>query len=270
MISFDEVCFNYGGEAVLKNISFQIAKGEFVALLGENGAGKTTLSKMFNGLLKPSSGTIAINGLDVKTTKTSRYAQFLGFLFQNPDTQICQNTALDEVMFGMLRTGKSAAEAKARALEILAAFSLDSARAPLAMSRGERQRLALISLVAGRPEILVLDEPTTGLDWRECLQIMDMLAELNGGGVTIIMVCHDMEIVRDYARRVLILNDGELIADGDVQDIMLQEDTLARASLLPPQITALGLRLGGEFAGLSTAKEMAGAIKKQKEQAIKS
>lgn len=260
MLDFDHVCFSYGGEATIDDVSFQVDQGEFVAVIGENGAGKTTIAKLCNGLLKPEKGAVSVGGLDTREVKTSRIARFVGFLFQNPDQQICQNTIREEILFGLEFTVADPAEREERCNAILAEFGFTGSRNPFSMSRGERQRIALASLLACEPEILILDEPTTGLDWRECMQIMELIRKRNSAGATVLMVCHDMEVVQDFARRILVVAGGRLIGDGPTDKIMTDEALLAQASVASAQIPALALRFGGRFAGVYTAEEMAAAI----------
>lgn len=243
MIEFDKVNFGYEKTETLKNISFTIEKGDFVAILGANGAGKTTLSKLFGGILKPKSGNVTVMDMNTKTTKTSKLAKHIGFLFQNPDRQICKNTVRDEIAFGLKCVGCSAEETAERTEKTLLDFSFNGDDNPFMLSRGERQRLALASLIAVNPEILILDEPTTGLDYGECIHIMDTISQLNRTGVTIIMVTHDMEIVLDYAKKVMVLADGNLLAFDGMRKIMKNEDLLNRARLLPPQIAGLANKL---------------------------
>ena len=144
-------------------------------------------------------------------------------------------------------------------------FSLDGERDPFSMSRGERQRLVLASILATEPELLLLDEPTTGLDYRECMHIMECISGINRKGATVLMVSHDMEIVQDFAREVMVLNDGELLAHGSTKDILRDGPLLASASLLPPQITELAVRLGAGYENVVTVDDMVSAVKKKRE-----
>lgn len=260
MIDLKNVCFTYQQESTLKDISFHIGKGEFVAVIGSNGAGKSTLSKLLNGLLKPVSGTVTIQGMDTKKTKSSILAKHIGFLFQNPDRQICKNTVADEIRFGLEQIFQDKATIQHRTDGIIAQFGFDPASNPFRLSRGERQRLALASVIAAEPEILVLDEPTTGLDYGECTHIMGIIRQLNAKGITVVMVCHDMEVVLDFAKRILVLSEGRLIADGETRSIFRQEEILKQASILPPQITQLALRLGNGFEEVFTVEEMAQSL----------
>lgn len=260
MLIFDGVSLNIEGREVISDISFKIGKGEFVALIGANGAGKTSLSKLCNGLLKPTSGVVNVRGMDTKRTKTSEIAKFTGFLFQNPDRQICQNCVRDEIAFGLRCIMDDETEIGRRAEATIERFGFDGGATPFTLSRGERQILALASLLAAGPELLILDEPTTGLDYRECMKVMECVEEEVRTGTTILMVTHDMEIVQDFARRVLVLNGGILLDDAPVRKIMKDVKLLDRASLLPAQIAGLALRLGAEYEDVFTVNEMAAMI----------
>ncbi len=260
MIKFSNVCFAYDKKNILENVSFTIGKGEFVAIVGRNGAGKTTLMKLFNGLLKPSLGNVTIANLDTKKSKTSELAKHVGFLFQNPDRQICQNTVKDEIAFGLKCVLIDKSEIEKRCIETIESFGFIGDKDPYSMSRGERQKVALASIIALSPEILVLDEPTTGLDYKECMHIMNIINELNQKGTTVIMVCHDMELVSDFAKRVIVIGEGGVLLDDICNKVMVNSDILARASLTPPQIAELAIRLGDNFRGILTVDEMTNKI----------
>ncbi|MGN0643262.1 MAG: energy-coupling factor ABC transporter ATP-binding protein [Huintestinicola sp.] len=262
MIDFKNVCFGYDKDETIKNVTFHIDKGDFVAVLGANGAGKTTLSKLFNGILKPVSGDVTVSGMNTKTTRTSQLAKHIGFLFQNPDRQICKNTVRDEIMFGLECVSSDKEYCRSQCEKTLEAFGFDGSRDPFTMSRGERQRIALASIIAVEPEVLILDEPTTGLDYAECIHIMEMVKELNQKGVTVIMVTHDMELVLDYAQKVLVMNDGKMLALGQMREVMKNQAVLGEARLLPPQIAGLTMKLEG-FEDVYTNEEMLNDVLKR-------
>lgn len=260
MIKFSNVCFAYESRNILNNISFSISKGEFVAIVGRNGTGKTTMMKLFNGLLKPTSGNVEIAGLNTAVSRTSELAKHVGFLFQNPDRQICMNTVKDEIAFGLKFICTNKNEIELRCKVIIEEFGFNGEEDPFSLSRGERQKVALASIIALSPEIMVLDEPTTGLDYKECMHIMHIIKELNKKGITVIMVCHDMELVADFAQRVIVLGEGRILADGCCKNVMVNEAVLARAALAPPQIAGLAMKLGGDFNGIMTLDEMTDKI----------
>ncbi|MBQ8642744.1 MAG: ABC transporter ATP-binding protein [Clostridia bacterium] len=244
MIRFDHVSFGYPGHDILQDLSFQICPGTFTAVIGANGAGKSTLLRLIRGLLKPTAGEIYIEEKPLSGRKISTLAAGVGFLFQNPDRQICRNSMRDELEFSLASAGIPAAKREAMTAECLNAMDFAPDADPMRMSRGERQRAALASVLVTKPDLLLLDEPTTGLDYRECTHIMEYIREQNRKGVTVVMVCHDMELVLDYADRVLVLEQGGLLADGTPDAIFQNPDILRKASLLPPQLIGLAQRCG--------------------------
>lgn len=270
MIECDSVRFCYGktkDAELIHGISLSIEDGEFVALTGENGAGKSTFSKLLAGILKPSDGKICVNGIDTKKAKNSMLAKTIGFLFQNPDRQLCTYTVRDEIAFGQkaLKTGTEE-EISKRTEKIIERFGFNPDEAPFSLSRGQRQRLALASIIAVEPKVMILDEPTTGLDYKECMEIMSAVKELNKNGTTVIMVCHDMELVLDFARRMIVLADGKIEADGKTLEIMRRKEIMQKTCLLPPQIIQIALELEEKFPGrfnfenVRTADELAAKI----------
>lgn len=263
MVKFDHVAFGYApGAETIRDLSFTIEKGDFVALIGANGAGKSTISRLCNGLLRPTAGRVTLCGQDTLTTPTSRLARSVGFLFQNPDRQICENTVRDEIAFSMKAQGWPQAKIEERIASALDTFHLQGDWFPFERSRGERQRIALAGVLVCEPELLILDEPTTGLDYLECIGIMDYVKTLNEEkGVTVLMVSHDMELVQSYARRVFVLNDGRLLGDGPVNTIMKNTALLSQARVLPAQIPALALCFDERFADVYTVDDMEAVLK---------
>lgn len=251
MIEFKNVGASYDGElAILRDVSFSIPDGDFVAFVGTNGAGKSTTMRLVNGLLKPTAGEVLIDGVPTTQLRTSQLAAKVGFLFQNPDRQICCSTVREELLFGFRAQGRADAEAEARVDAMIERFGFDPDAEPFLLNRGTRQLLALASIIVLEPPTVVLDEPTTGLDFRECAKVMDVIAEMNARGTTVVMVCHDMEVVADYARRVIAMTAGQVVADGPTFDVLRDRDVLARTHLLPPQVADVALRLveGGSAA----------------------
>ncbi|MDR1398837.1 MAG: energy-coupling factor ABC transporter ATP-binding protein [Treponema sp.] len=261
MLRLNKVDFGYEARSIIRDVSFEIDAGQFVALVGENGAGKSTLCRLCNGLLKPSSGTVTLDGKDTRNARVSDLARTVAYLFQNPDRQICQNTVRDEIMFGLEYVVSDTEEQSRRCEQMLSLFALDGRREPFSMSRGERQQLALASILAREPKVLILDEPTTGLDYRECMFIMEIISHLHKKGATILMISHDMEVVADFADRALVLSKGRLIGDDTVRALMKNRALLSEASLLPAQIPALALELGAGFEQVFTIDDMLKRIK---------
>lgn len=271
MIVFDDVSFSYGAKiegGTIKNVSFSLPNGDFAAFCGTNGAGKSTTVKLIAGLLKPTSGCVTLDGMDTRKLKVSKIARKIGFLFQNPDRQICKNTVAEEIMFSLTLTSDDSESNKRRLAELISEFEFDPDAEPFSLSRGERQKLALASVIAPKPDILILDEPTTGLDYRECTHMMELISSFNRLGVTVVMVCHDMEVVLDYASHVITMHDGEITSDGATREIFADSAKLREASLASPQIAGLSGLLGESFDGIFTADEMIGRIKTLKGGAI--
>jgi len=188
----------------LSGINFSMGAGEIVALTGSNGSGKTTLGKLLCGLLKPQSGTVLFDGEDTAKWSLGRRGQRIGYLFQEPARQLFAPTALEDLTFTQVLRGISQERAEERALALLARFELDSLaaeRSMLTLSRGEQQRLAICGLLLNKPDALVLDEPTTGLDARRREILAGTIRECLAGGVSVLLISHDAEFVRRNARR---------------------------------------------------------------------
>ena len=251
----------------VERVSLSLYPGELVALVGQNGAGKTTLTKLVNGLLRPRSGDIQIKGASCKDWKTSQIAQHVSTLFQNPDYQICKESVLEEVAFGPELKGASTEDARKKALEVINHMGLDADASPFMLSRGQRQMVALASVVACEPDILVLDEPTSGLDYKECMQVMNMVSSLCEKGCAVLMVCHDMEVVLDFASRIVVMAHGSVLDDGGVTQIFSTDEVLKEAYVEAPQIIQLsklvGTHVDPSFAGLSSVSEVLEALRHQ-------
>lgn len=244
VVRLRDVTYTYpGGGASVRHLNLEVYPGEFVGLVGQNGAGKTTATKLVNGLLKPSSGTVEVAGLDTRTARTSQIARHAATLFQNPDHQICRDTVLDEVAFGLELGGVDAETARERARAVAEDFGLPLGEAPFSLSRGQRQMVALASVVVLEPELVILDEPTSGLDYRECMTVMETVRRMADRGSAVIMVCHDMEVVSDFAERLVVMADGEIAAAGPTHDLFADESLMKRASMRPPQVVELANEL---------------------------
>lgn len=266
VLEFSGVSFSYNETANVKNLNVKINKGDFTAIIGSNGAGKSTFSKLCNGLLKPSSGDVLVCGKNTKKEKVSTLAKTIGFLFQNPDRQICCSTVKDEIAFSLKNDKIPQEEINRRIENTIKEFGFNPDVEPFNMSRGQRQRLCLACLIALNPEILILDEPTTGLDYRECMEMMEKIRGLNKNGTTVIMVCHDMEVVLDFAKSVIVMNRGEILANGETRSILSNKELLEQARLLPPQIAQTAMILDevtGQdiFKNIFTVDEMIAKIK---------
>ncbi len=266
LVTFDDVTFSYpGGGASVNNLSFSLYPGETLALIGQNGAGKTTVTKLLNGLLKPSSGHVTVAGLDTQTARTSQIARHAATLFQDPDHQICKDTVLDEIAFGLELAGTSPAEARDRARAAAERFGLPLDEAPFSLSRGQRQMVALASVIVVDPQVIVLDEPTSGLDYRECMTVMETVAQMARRGAAVLMVCHDMEVVSDFADRAMVMANGRIQGAGTTLDVFTNPSLMRAACIAPPQVIELTERLAHTvspaFHGVSEVAEVVRMVK---------
>ena len=196
MIRMQNAGFAYDGRTVLRGLNLHIRPGEFVAVAGPNGAGKTSFAKLLNGLNRPTEGEVFVDGLDTRRARVSALSRSVGFLFQNPDRQLCRTTVREELLFGLRLHVRDEAEAARRLERALADFALDPEENPLTAARAERQRIALASVVALGPRLLVLDEPTTGLSFAECRRTMEIVRRLHREGTTVVLISHDMALRR--------------------------------------------------------------------------
>lgn len=258
------------GTKALENINVSINKGEFIALIGQNGSGKTTLSKLLNGLYKPSSGDVIVDGLNSKETPIVQMVRRVGYVFQNPDHQLFNNNCWDEVAYGPRNIQLSEDEVKIRVEEATKVVGLPEkyfTEHPFFLSKGLRQRVAIASILALRPQVIIVDEPTTGQDARQSFEIMDFLKELNDDhGHTIIIITHDMPIVAQYAYRVILMSEGNILADDDTARVFSQPEVLEKAFLEPPEITQLAQSAQdlGFSPGTLTVQEMFDEFEKLK------
>jgi len=262
IIQIDSAWFHYEEQPVLQGISCAIYPGEFLALLGANGSGKSTLARLLNGLLTPTHGRILLDGLDTRTTSIHELAKRVGLVFQNPDHQIFADTVWEEVAFSAKNFGCSQEEIAIRVHESLAAVRLPVEQSggldPFSLRKGERQRVAVASILAMRPSVLIFDEPTTGLDAQETDRMMAMVRELNRQGHTIVMITHSMRLVAEYTQRCLLIHEGRIMADGSPRAIFHDSTLVRTASLEIPPIAQFSQRWGHT---LLTVKEVKASLK---------
>jgi energy-coupling factor transport system ATP-binding protein len=222
----------------LLDVNLQIRKGEFVAIIGQNGSGKTTLVKHFNGLLKPTRGRVVVDGRETSSVPTSELARSVGYVFQNPDHQIFADSVREEVEFGPKNLGfdeAHIAEVYQRVLSEMDLEGLDE-EMPFQLSRGQRQRLAVASVLAMEPTILMVDEPTTGQDWKESMALMTLVKQLNDRGHTCIVTTHSMNLVSLFARRVIVMRNAQVFMDGTTQEVFAEVDKIKTAGIKPPEV----------------------------------
>ena len=251
MIEVEDVSFAYpNGVEALKNVSLTVNDGEFVAIMGQNGAGKTTLVKQFNGLLKPTKGVIRVDGVETTKTSVAAMARKVGFVFQNPDHQLFSETVEEEIAFALKNFGFEKEAIENRISWALNLLGLTQYRktSPFMLSGGERKRVALASVLAWNPEILILDEPTIGQDYQQKEKLRQFIIQMRAQGKTVVIVTHDVEFVAECNPRVVLMKEGQIVADGEGKDILTNPEALAQSSIVLPQIaqifkqlTSLGL-----------------------------
>ena len=236
VVEMDKLWHTYPeGITALKNVSLSICQGEFVAIMGRNASGKTTLVKHINGLLKPTKGKVRVTGIDTQRATIAQLAKMVGFVFQNPNDHLFADTVEEEIAFILKNLGVDRAEIAARVDEMLEMFELKEYRRhyPRSLSGGERQRGAIASVLVARPKVLILDEPTRGMEYKLKSELMRFLRTYKANGGAVVLVTHDVETVAEYADRVVLLSEGRIVVDGNKRDV------LSQALFFSPQINRL-------------------------------
>jgi len=249
IIQTENMCYTYpDGTSALNDINLEINKGDRVAIIGSNGAGKSTLFLHFNGILKPTSGLIRIYGESFNYNKKDlmKIRQKVGIVFQNPDDQLFAPTVVEDVAFGPMNLGLPIEEVDKRVKESLAMVGMSGLekKPPHHLSGGQKKRVAIAGILAMKPEIMVMDEPTTGLDPQGAKQIMSLLYELNRD-MSIIISSHDVEIITQFADKILILHEGKFIGQGSTEEIFNNPELVEKANLTIPKSAALLHLLNG-------------------------
>jgi energy-coupling factor transport system ATP-binding protein len=242
MISVQNVDFHYpDGPAVLQGVNLEIKDGEFVAIMGENGAGKTTLVKMFNGLLKPTTGTVTIDGIQTKEKSVAQLSRNVGLIFQNPDNQLFAETVTQELGFSLRNFGFPDDVVEKRVTSYLHILDLERYQnsSPFVLSGGERKRVALAAILVWDPKHVIMDEPTIGQDYLQKDRLRNFITQLVSQGKTVVIVTHDVEFVAECKPRVVLLSHGSIIGDGPATQILTENSLVEQASLVMPQIAAL-------------------------------
>jgi energy-coupling factor transport system ATP-binding protein len=248
VIQVRDLCHDYpGGVTALQNANLDIRRGELLAIIGQNGSGKTTLVKHFNGLLKPTKGSVMVFGKDTREAKVADLSKKVGYVFQNPDFQLFNLTVTKEIAFALKNQGEPPAQIEIRIREIAEKLGLQGLldASPDSLDKGHRQLLAIASILVMEPEVLIVDEPTTGQDPSSSRTIMDLMRKLQREEQkTIIIVTHDMQLVAEYADRAIIVHKGSLLFDGPTREAFTRSELLQKTYLEPPQITLLSQMLG--------------------------
>jgi energy-coupling factor transport system ATP-binding protein len=242
MISIRNVTFNYqDGPDILQSVNLEIRDGEFVAIMGENGAGKTTLVKMFNGLLKPTQGTVAVDGIETPKKSVAQLSRDVGLIFQNPDNQLFAETVAQELGFSLRNFGFSEDVIQRRVTSLLNSLDLEryEKTSPFVLSGGERKRVALAAILVWDPKHVIMDEPTIGQDYLQKDRLRHFIMQLVSQGKTVVIVTHDVEFVAECKPRVVLLSHGRVIGDGPAATILTNSSLVEQASLVLPQIATL-------------------------------
>jgi energy-coupling factor transport system ATP-binding protein len=261
IIRFDNVTYRYPGteEPALHDIDISIMPGEYVAILGLNGAGKTTMGLCVNGVVPTMlggdlDGTVTVNGLDVEEYPVREMAKIVGMVFDNPEFQMSQMSVAEEVALGLENAGVPYEEMLKIIPETLALVGLSGfeERSPLGLSGGQQQRLAIAAVLAMKPQILIMDEPTSNLDPIGKQEVFEIAAKLNtDAGMTVVVIEHEVEVMAKYADRVIVIDKGRVVMNGTPEEIFAQVDRLTELGLRAPEAAVLAetLRADGLWKG---------------------
>jgi energy-coupling factor transport system ATP-binding protein len=247
LLSVEHVDFSYPeGAHALDDVSLTIQAGEFLAIIGQNGSGKTTLAKCLNGLLRPQRGAVRLRGADLAGLPLNRLATDIGYVFQNPDHQIFAASVREEVEFALRNFGFPPDAIEVRMRAALAAVGLEGIETvdPFLLGKGQRQQLAVASFLALEPAMLILDEPTTGLDYLEQRRMMDLLARLHAQGTTLVIITHTPWVVAEYAQRGVLMRGGRIAFDGALRRLFAEETLLEECHFRIPDVVRLAHRIG--------------------------
>ena len=247
-IEVRDVSFSYGDRQVLNDINFSARHNELLAIVGQNGSGKSTLASLFNGIAEPDSGTVLVDGTPTTEYEFARLAKRVAYIFQVPEKQFVCSTVYDEIAHGLRALGLTEEEVDERTVGFLETVRLLDRRdaSPYVLSHGQKRRLSVAAMVVGKPEVVVLDEPTFGQDYHQAQNLMQLLRELADDGAAVIFITHDMRLVAEYADRAAVLCDGEIVFNETPAGLFAAKDVLDRARLKPPSVYEFSARLLGE------------------------
>jgi len=236
-------------EAV-RDANLRVRRGEVVGIIAQNGAGKSTFVKHFNGLLRPTRGSVLIDHNEAKEMTVAQLSRNVGYVFQNPDNMIFLDSVREEMRFGPRNLGMPPDETEKQVERVLVEFGLEGYgdESPYILSQALKRRLTVASVLSMKPKILVLDEPTIGQDRLMANKLMRYIIDLNlKEGLTVVLITHDMRIVAEFCPRAVVMANGEIVYDGETRELFTKDDVLGRAFLEPPQVTELSLRLSQHF-----------------------
>lgn len=247
LIEIKNVSYSYIDHQALDNVSFKINKGEKIAVIGKNGAGKSTMAKLLTGILRPDKGNIYINNEDYEKYSIKQLGEKIGYVMQNPNQMLVKSFIKEEVSLGLMLAGKNEDEIKSRVKEVLTMCHLYPMRNwPVSViSYGQKKRVTIADILALKPEIIILDEPTAGQDYNSYTEIMSFLDELNEKyGITIIFITHDMHLAIEYTDRAIVFSEGKCLKDDDVFKVLSDDEVIKKANLKHTSLYTLAKRIG--------------------------
>ncbi len=260
-VEVEDLWFAYpGGDWVLRGINLTVRNGEMIGLIGQNGSGKTTLAQTIMGIFKPGRGRIRLFGKDVTSQELMERALTVGYVFQNPDYQIFTKSVYDEIAYGLRARGMGEDEVRKRVEEVASMVGLSALldEDPFFLPKAQRQRVAVASVLALNPKVVMLDEPSTGLSPGETRALMDLARELNKSGTTFIIITHEMWVVAEYCNRVILMSDGNVVVDAPTRKVFSMGDFIRKYEIEPPAVTEISRRLLGTT--YLTVKEFVGSV----------
>ncbi len=245
-----------GDVRALKGVNLVVNQGDILGVVGHNGSGKTTIVKHFNGLLKPTSGEVLIYGLSTQSRKVSELSRYVGYVYQNPDQQLFLSTVEAEIAYGPQNIGMVKDEITATVETVMDKLGLTGQHLmhPFELTRLNRKLVSIACVLAMKPNVVIFDEPTTGQDTYHTQLIVKLLKEISGMGKTLVIVSHDMSLVAENCNRVIVMNDGLILADGAPQDVFSQTELLHSAGVQPPEITQIATGAGSTETILSVER----------------
>ena len=266
-ISTKNLTYRYpNGHEALKDVTLEIQEGRIVSVIGKNGAGKTTLAKHLNGLLKPTSGSVVVKGSDVSGRIASEMAHQVGYVFQNPEDQLFESSVVEEVAFGPKNLGMNRQEVDLEVKKALSIVGLGSAMSehPYNLTYGQRKMLCIASVLAMRPDIVILDEPNAGQDYFGLRLLGTILEQLRDQKKTVVMISHDIEFVAKYSDESVLMHEGSVITHASTRSVLSELTKLGSSAVRPPQITRLANNLShiGMKRNIITVEEMVEIIEK--------
>ena len=247
ILEVKNLAFSHDGiKNTINDVFFHLNKGEILAVLGNNGAGKSTLCRLITGILKPQKGSIFLNNQCIDSWSIKQKGSAIGYVMQNPNQMISQHMIKDEIALGLKCRNYSKEEIDKKVEEVLKICGLYPYRNwPVsALSYGQKKRVTIASILAIKPEVIILDEPTAGQDYKHYTEFMEFIKELSAQGISIILITHDMQLTLEYCHRAVVLSGGEKIADDKPSNILTDENIIKKANLKETSLSTLAKSIG--------------------------